>query len=79
MIIRPDDASFPCYEDSEGKLALAEIGLTKRELLAAIALQGLLANPSRMEFPQDPYAVQAVEFADKLIEQLNHRRSSCPH
>lgn len=76
MITRPDDTTFPCYEDNEGKIVITEIGLTKRELFSAIALQGLLANPSRMEFPQDPYAVQAVEFADKLIEQLNQPSSS---
>lgn len=75
MITRPDSAAFP-YLDGEGELSIAEVGLTKRELFAALALQGLLANPSRLEFPQDPYAAQAVWFADRLIEQLNQEVGS---
>lgn len=73
IISNPDSAAFPSL-DSQGYLL--ESGLTKRELFAALVLQGLLANPNRMEFPQDPYAVQAVYFADRLIEQLNQGAES---
>jgi hypothetical protein len=45
MTVRPDSAAFP-YLDGEGELAIAEVGLTKRELFAALALQELLANPA---------------------------------
>jgi len=47
---------------------LDEWGLTKREFFAAMALQGMLANPDRtyLDEPQD-----AVHFAERLIEELN--------
>lgn len=44
-------------------------GLTKREYFAAMALQGLLANPS--ECPLSGYANDAVNAADELIKRLN--------
>ena len=47
-----------------------EFGLTKRELIAAMAMQGLLANPNVcMAF--DTVAAMAVRAADALIERLN--------
>lgn len=55
-------------------------GLTKREYFAAMAMQGMIANGRVMEpiFKSKNYneidrivAEAAVEFADKLIIQLN--------
>lgn len=46
-----------------------QFGLTKREYFAALALQGLLSNPTTF-FPEN--AKRAVEFADSLIEELNN-------
>lgn len=44
-------------------------GLTKRELFAAMAMQGLCANPSRVgKF--DGYAVDALRLADALLAAL---------
>ena len=43
-------------------------GLTKREYLAAMALQGLLANDSGLITSK---ARDAVKAADALIEELN--------
>jgi hypothetical protein len=43
-----------------------EEGLTKREYFAAMAMQGLLANPNISCVTSD-----AVLYADKLIEALN--------
>ncbi len=45
-------------------------GLTKRELLAAMAMQGLLAWSNRENQPMD-YAVDSVRQADNLIAALN--------
>jgi len=44
----------------------SEYGLTKREYFAAMALQGLLANPNISVVTSD-----AVIYADRLIEELN--------
>jgi hypothetical protein len=47
-----------------------EFGLTKRELFAAMAMQGLLADPySTQEFAD--MASMSVQVADALIERLN--------
>ena len=53
-------------------------GLTKREYFAALAMQGLLANPVeivQMGYGPDSFAKCAVESADALIEALNKDRS----
>jgi hypothetical protein len=46
-----------------------EFGLTKREKIAAMALQGLLAN-SAFEFPYDAAAQHATQYTDALIAEL---------
>ncbi len=45
-------------------------GLTKREHFAALALQGLLANPDTPVIPVD-VANNAIRYADALIAALN--------
>ena len=45
------------------------LGLTKRELFAAMAMQGMLANESN-DWDGDFYAKGAVLLADALIKQL---------
>lgn len=45
-------------------------GLTKREYFAAMAMQGLRANPDLM-LPADAAAIQACNDADALIKELN--------
>jgi hypothetical protein len=47
-----------------------EFGLTKRELIAAMAMQGLLANSNQEGYWGD-FAERAVKAADALIERLN--------
>jgi hypothetical protein len=47
-----------------------EFGLTKRELIAAMAMQGLLATPGEYEHAKT-IAQWAVDQADALIERLN--------
>lgn len=45
-------------------------GLTKREYFAAMAMQGIVADPNGYIMAAD-IAKGAVEIADALIEQLN--------
>ena len=49
-----------------------EIGLTKREWLAGMAMQGRLAMMAAADSKTDPdhNAQRAIEFAEALIEQL---------
>jgi len=48
-----------------------EQGLTKRELIAAMVIQGVQANPSSDEWTHAEIARFAVRSADALIEELS--------
>lgn len=71
---KPNQTAFP---DSGGRA-----GLTKREYFAALAMQGMLANPVTIESFTEAYdqgvgpmadilAAEAVAQADALIDALN--------
>lgn len=45
-------------------------GLTKRELLAAMAMQGMAANPY-VDQPEETLAKWSVKYADALIAELS--------
>jgi hypothetical protein len=64
----PNDPSTPCsYINSDFTVDYSIYqGLTKREYFAAMALQGLLANPNISVVTSD-----AVLYADRLIAELN--------
>lgn len=62
----PDkSAAFPIFSNQE------EDGLTKRELFAAMAMQGLCTlYPQCGDFMQDHVAEGAVKLADALLREL---------
>lgn len=72
----PNDPAFPCYHSTAPSGAH---GLTRREVFAALALQGILANPHTMEAVAPAKGEKTVEFlcecaaqaADALIAALN--------
>lgn len=45
-------------------------GLTKLELISAMALQGVIANPAYHSFQPDEFAKFAIKCADELLNQL---------
>lgn len=51
------------------------LGLSTRELFAAMALQGLLANHEK-RYPERQAAMIAVNAADALIDALNKPQGS---
>jgi hypothetical protein len=57
------------YIPSSGQYA-AEHGLTKRELFAAMAMQGFLSDYQTNASTQE-FAKVSVQMADALIEELN--------
>lgn len=63
--------AFPVSELPKQYQPKLEWGLTKREYFAAMALQGLLADP---EYRGDA-APEAVLFADDLIKALGAERA----
>lgn len=66
-----EESAFPQSPASDG--SARELGLSKREYFAGLAMQGLLASthlvPTEVVGPQ--IAILAVEHADALIEELN--------
>ncbi len=61
-ITRPSDFAFASGQHN---------GMTTRELFAALALQGILANPASIDDDDDDVAAAAVNAADALIRRLN--------
>ena len=64
---KPNDPAFPEYE-------AGEIGLTKRELFAAMAMQAMWGNSALFGHPSfdlDGCAAEAIQQADALIAALN--------
>lgn len=45
-------------------------GITKREQIAAMALQGMMADPERDMYPHE-FAEYAVKLADALLDELD--------
>lgn len=62
-----DEAAFPAIE---GVTAFYVKGLTKREYIAAMALQGLLAQSPGPD-KANKFAKQAIIAADALLEELS--------
>ena len=60
-------------------LEAGDVGLTKREYFAAMAMQGLLANATYFN-PNEKHKMimdeqlckRAVDFSDELLKQLEH-------
>jgi len=64
----PEGKAFPLLMDDGSHNA----GLTKREHFAAMAMQGMMANPQR----KFPCGTDAVESADALIAALNKKEGA---
>ena len=48
-----------------------EVGLTKREYFAAMAMQGILANENTGLSPNEVVAKESVKLADLLLAELD--------
>lgn len=69
-----NNAAFPTLDSTpEGGLQLREWGLTRRELFAAMAMQGFLASLAG-ESPYADVAADAVGYADALLAELEKPR-----
>ena len=82
MNIKPNDCAYPfTYEERYGSedqfsRQAVEYGLTKREYFAAMAMQGMLANPqivmgAHPDRIMEIISIASVEHADDLIRELN--------
>jgi hypothetical protein len=62
------------YDDRLGDITRNKGGLTIRQHFAAIAMQGLLANPEIQKIQSltvNSIAIEAIQYADALIAELN--------
>ena len=67
---RPDDSAFPVDEPTFGHNV--DIGLTKREYFAAIAMKGIISDfNNHIGYTPFEVAQKATIYADALILQLN--------
>lgn len=75
MSTKPNEAIHPSIERVGGwAVSGCKDGLTKRELFAAMAMQGLISNEAYNELSEDQYTEvsgRATTHADALIEELN--------
>jgi hypothetical protein len=69
-----NDMAFPALDTQQTPNNSIQLGLTKRELFAALAMQGILAGPcSRDGVPAREWfdiPPQAVKLADTLLAEL---------
>ena len=70
----PNSSAYPALHSIDGNWVKEPLpqygGLTKRELFAAMAMQGMLADHTCDAEP-DAFAEVAVNYADALIAELN--------
>lgn len=71
-----EQMAFPVQGSELAGSLYAEKGLTKRELFAAMALQGLLANPARVGGSFSEVSEVAVRQADVLLEALSDEQNN---
>lgn len=67
-------AAFPV---PPGVCGTNHFGLSKRELLAAMAMQGMLADSQHWDLPPEQIALCAADQADKLLAALYPQNSAC--
>lgn len=58
------------HGDAVEAYTVATGGLTKRELIAAMAMQGILSQENSGDFTPKGAASEAIEYADALLEAL---------
>lgn len=75
MSTEKNDAAFAkaAFYHPEGGIDSPQSGLTKREYFAAMAMQGILADPDNQGYAEG-IAKDAVKIADELITQLNQTK-----
>lgn len=65
------ESAFPMLDHNGNNLIMREPGLTKRELFAAMAMQGLLTHQSYHNVSRELTAEEAVLQADALLKELS--------
>lgn len=69
-----DDPAYAAISKTVFNQSMLAGGCTKRELFAAMVMQGLLSNPHEAVIERATVAADAVTTADRLIKALNAPR-----
>ncbi len=71
-----NDPAYPVphFARPDGHVDYGFSGLTKRELFAARAMQGILANSGCRANTYEVYAIDSVRYADALLAELAKAR-----
>jgi hypothetical protein len=72
-----NDSAFPLVVSQASSEAY--MGLTKREWLAGMALEGMLAGSRGLSISKEQFASQAAALADALIAELSKPHASLDH
>lgn len=78
MNTNPNDMAFPVTNPVDAppnRHASIQLGLTKREYFAALAMQGILSSKRINDSYARPYSQCAIHFADALIAELSKVQS----
>jgi hypothetical protein len=67
-MIYEDQPAFPATKAATQKGAAEWSGMTRREHLAAMAMQGILASGNYSDSSYESVAFQALYYADAIIE-----------
>lgn len=68
MMENENNMAFPINDNT----LISNYGLTKREYFAAMAMQGLLANPEQINTKDSHWVARSsVRYADFILKQLN--------
>jgi len=75
---KANEPAYPMFDSNGECIDQSAMGLTKRELFAAMAMQGILANPNLVAVDQEgnafkrasikEYALQEADFLIKALE-----------
>lgn len=70
------DPAFPCEQTNKAAPGSPHQGLTKREYVAALVLQGIMANPNYNFYDDasrrtDRAVFNSILFADALLEKAD--------
>lgn len=70
----PNNKNEPAYPIADIHEDMLYPGLTKREVIAAMCLQGMLSNQYKgsMGYANETLAIEAVEYADALLVHLEN-------
>lgn len=68
-----DNKNLPAYpNDANKEITVGDLGLSKRELIAAMCLQGFISNGGLRHLGDEVLVSKSVELGDALLTHLEN-------